>query len=80
VINSIKQFFYGPLDSNNLFPFLIVGAWSLFWKGLSLWKSSKKSQKYWFIVLLIINTFGILEIIYLAFFQKEKGVKRLVEK
>ena len=51
---------------------LIIVTWSMFWKGLALWRASKDNQRYWFIALLIINTLGILEITYLLFFAKDK--------
>lgn len=44
---------------------ILVIAWSLLWKGLALWRSAKRGDKWWFIVFLVINTLGILEIIYL---------------
>jgi hypothetical protein len=44
--------------------------WSLIWKGIALWKSARRDQLVWFICLLVINTVGILEIIYISFFQK----------
>jgi hypothetical protein len=44
-------------------PILII--WSLFWKALALWHSARRDQPWWFLVLLILNTVGILEIIYL---------------
>ncbi len=47
-----------------------VGIWSLVWKGLALWKSAVQKQKVWFIALLIINTAGILEILYIFIFSK----------
>ena len=47
-----------------LFPLIV---WSLYWKGRALWKSAKKGQKVWFVFFLVINTVGILEIIYLLF-------------
>jgi len=46
--------------------------WSLFWKGLALWRAAKENQKYWFIAFLFINTVGLLEIAYLFLFAKEK--------
>lgn len=49
---------------------ILISIWILFWKGISLWKSAKQNQKYWFISLLLFNTLGILEIIYISFFQK----------
>ncbi len=45
--------------------FLLFLVWGLFWKGLALWHSARKGQNWWFVILLIVNTAGILEIIYL---------------
>lgn len=47
-------------------------AWSIAWKGLALWRASKNDQKNWFIAILVINTLGILEIVYLFGFAKKK--------
>ena len=49
----------------NPIPFLLLVIWDAIWRGQALWKSAKKSQKYWFIALLIVNSMGILPIIYL---------------
>lgn len=50
--------------------------WSLIWKGWALWKSAKAGSKPWFIVILIVNTFGVLEILYIyVFSQKKYGQK-----
>jgi hypothetical protein len=51
--------------------FLILLLWTVFWKGLALWRSSRNTQKYWFVAILILNTAGILPIVYLAFFKKK---------
>ena len=59
-----------PLWANILLIALII--WTIPWKGLALWKSAKNNQKIWFIVLLITNTLGILEILYIAFWQHRK--------
>jgi hypothetical protein len=53
---------------------LVLYAWSLLWKGIALWNSSKHNQRNWFIVMLVINTVGILEIIYLFGFAKKKMI------
>jgi len=44
---------------------LIVFLWSIAWKIYAVWTASKRDQKKWFIVLLILNTASILEIIYI---------------
>lgn len=46
--------------------------WSIAWKGLALWNASKSNQKNWFIAILVLNTLGILEIVYLFAFAKKK--------
>ncbi len=40
-------------------------------KGYSLWSAAKRDEKWWFIILLVVNTFGILELIYLVFIVKK---------
>lgn len=45
--------------------FFLLVPWILFWKGLALWHSSQRKQGWWFIILLIVNTIGILDIVYL---------------
>lgn len=49
----------------------LVVLWSLIWKGLALWRAARKSDTVWFVVLLALNTAGILEILYLYVFSKK---------
>jgi hypothetical protein len=46
---------------------LIAVVWSVVWKGLALWHAGRRGQYWWFMILLVVNTLGILEIIYLFF-------------
>ena len=55
-----------------LLPLII---WQTVWKGIGLWKSGRNNQLGWFIAMFIFNTAGILPIIYIAFFQKKKGLR-----
>jgi len=63
-------------------PFLIIAliVWTFVWKGLALWKSASLRQKWWFIAILVINTLGILEIIYYFFVSKNYSVEVVEEK
>ena len=45
-------------------------AWSVLWTGLALWHSARRSEKWWFIIFLIVHTAGILELLYLIFVAK----------
>lgn len=49
-----------------------LGIWELIWKGIALWKCGKNNQMKWFIAILLLNTIGILPIVYLRFFQKKQ--------
>lgn len=56
-----------------LFGIMIV--WSAIWKGIALWKSAKKNSPVWFVVLFLVNTVGILEILYIYVFSEMKNKK-----
>lgn len=61
---------------------IVLVVWSLIWKGIGLWYAARNYQKAWFIAILVLNTAGILEIIYLLFFRRDKQpeTKSLFEK
>lgn len=48
----------------NFLIILPLAIWTISWKGVALWKAAKNDSKPWFIALLLINTLGILEILY----------------
>lgn len=50
----------------------VLIAWGVVWKGFALYRAGKQSQPGWFVALFLINTLGILEILYLAFFSKRR--------
>jgi hypothetical protein len=52
--------------------FIILIIWSIFWKGLGLWHAGRNGHPWWFFFILILNTAGILEIIYLFAILKLK--------
>jgi len=65
----------GEIDAGFGYTLLALSIWALIWKGLALWKTANEKRKPWFIAILILNTLGILEIIYLALFQKKPWIK-----
>ena len=50
-----------------LFIFILglISIWDLSWKGVALRYAAQRGEKIWFIFLLILNSVGILPIIYL---------------
>ena len=45
-------------------------AWSVAWKAVALWKAARRNHLVWFIILTIVNTAGILEVIYIFLVAK----------
>ena len=44
-------------------------------KAYALWQSSRLSQKWWFIVLFVSNTFGILDLLYIFLIARKYKVE-----
>ena len=63
---------FAALPAGFAFLFVLLIVWSLAWKGIALWKAARNGSKPWFIVMLIINTVGILEIVYIFYFANRK--------
>ncbi|MFZ2038943.1 MAG: DUF5652 family protein [Minisyncoccia bacterium] len=69
----LADYMFRPGEMSPLMIVIIIALtiWSLTWKGLALWKSSHNESRIWFVILLVINTFGILELIY--YYLLDKG-------
>jgi methionyl-tRNA synthetase len=71
--------------STHAWIFILAAIWTIPWKGVALWRAARNRSTPWFVVLLIINTLGVLEIIYIFAFSKkieaeaETGVSQSVE-
>lgn len=63
------QQFFTEINRNPSWAIPIL-IWSITWKGLALWKAAKKDQKPWFVAILVVNTLGLLEIVYLFLVPK----------
>jgi hypothetical protein len=59
---------------------VVIVIWSIVWKLLALWKSARKNSPVWFVLLAIINTVGILEILYIYVFSEIDYKKKAPEK
>jgi hypothetical protein len=58
--------------TQNLVLFVVlITLWVMPWKAYALWTAVKKGDKKWFLILLLVNTFAILEIIYIFYVAKK---------
>jgi len=49
---------------------VIIGIWDSVWKIIAMWKAAQNKQLAWFIIIAVINTIGILPIIYILTHKK----------
>ncbi|OGG78454.1 hypothetical protein A3A36_02045 [Candidatus Kaiserbacteria bacterium RIFCSPLOWO2_01_FULL_52_12b] len=63
--------FFVPVVYSVIILIIAVVIWSVIIKGFALWHAARASQTGWFVSLLVINTLGILEIIYLIWFRPQ---------
>jgi len=54
----------------------ILLIWDIVWKSIGMWKSARHNQLFWFIAIVIFNTVGILPIVYILYYQKNKREKK----
>ena len=66
-----KEYPYFALRPGMAIVLAILVIWSMIWKGIALWKAGRKGDLGWFVALFLINTMGILEIIYIYGFANK---------
>ncbi|KHO53816.1 MAG: hypothetical protein QT05_C0001G0038 [archaeon GW2011_AR13] len=53
---------------------VLLVIWEVVWKLIALWKSARNNDLVWFILIALLNTVGILPIIYIFFFSEKKKI------
>jgi hypothetical protein len=80
IINDCQMRYYGVMN-NYLFKESPSGIWAvvlvlsileIVLRGIALWRSAQKGQKWWFIFLLLVNSLGVLPLIYLFMMRDKK--------
>ncbi|MFA6089692.1 MAG: DUF5652 family protein [Candidatus Woesearchaeota archaeon] len=61
------------LSAGFIFLIIVLLVWETIWKFMGMWRASKNNSKGWFVVIGILNTLGILPILYLYVFGKKKS-------
>ncbi len=62
--------------SIGIFVMVIVMIWSSIWKAIALWKAARRGETAWYVILLLLNTLGILEIIYIFAVAKDNKTSK----
>ena len=59
------------IGQTKLLIVVIAALWVLPWKGYAVWTAARMGHKRWFIALIILNTFAILDIFYIFYVAKK---------
>ncbi len=66
------MFDYGFPNIAGIFLFLIplAVAQGVVWKGIAMWRAARNGHTAWYVALLVVNSAGILPIIYIFGFSR----------
>ncbi len=54
---------------------IVLAIWGAIWKGIGLWRAGADRNLPWFVVMFVINTVGILEIVYIFAISRPKRAR-----
>lgn len=69
-----------PIFTDDMLWLIPIAIWETIWKGIALWKAAHKDKTGWFIALLLLNTAGILPIIYIFIVDKMQPKEKALPK
>ncbi len=58
------------LTNDQLALLVLVEVWDLIWKSFALWRAARNKDVFWFVLLILINSAGLLPAFYLFYISK----------
>ncbi|MBA2581997.1 MAG: hypothetical protein H0V01_01270 [Bacteroidetes bacterium] len=58
---------------------IILIIWEVIWKLIAMWKAARNNHIAWFICIALINTAGILPLIYILIHRKKSASIKLTK-
>lgn len=58
------------LSNEQLALIVLVQVWEMIWKGFALWRAARNRDIFWFVLLILINSAGLLPAVYLFYISK----------
>lgn len=76
ILSWIFEFLRDSLLStvDSWFSFLPFSIWSVVWQGFALWYAARNRQIAWFILCLVLSWGGVVPMLYLSLFKKDKNL------
>ncbi|OGY56185.1 MAG: hypothetical protein A2119_00980 [Candidatus Colwellbacteria bacterium GWA2_46_10] len=67
----------GGLSNEQLALIVLIQIWDLIWKSLALWRAARSRDVFWFVLLILVNSAGLLPAFYLFYMSKSPKRKIL---
>ncbi|NLJ81803.1 MAG: hypothetical protein GX330_01585 [Bacteroidales bacterium] len=58
-----------------IYILILLAIWDLVWKLIAMWKAGRNNQLAWYIAIAVLNTVGILPIVYLLINRNKTNIK-----
>lgn len=65
----------GSLTNDQLALLVLIQVWDLIWKSFALWKAARSKAVFWFVLLILVNSAGLLPAFYLFYVTKVPSKK-----
>jgi len=78
-MNPFEQEILDSIPQDQLLLMIFISIWELIWKGFALWKAANKKDNFWFILLLVFNTAGLLPALYIFYISKRKTKRQVMK-
>ena len=59
-------------DVSAMSAIILISLVALIIQGFWLWHSARNNQNWWFVAILVINTVGLLPLLYILFFRLDR--------
>ena len=60
------------LEPGFIILIVVLSIWDAVWKLIALWKSARNNHLVWFVLIAIINSVGILPIVYILMHRNRR--------
>ncbi len=71
------QDIFAGLSESQIMLLVVVQIWDLIWKGFALWRAARRRDTLWFVLLILINSAGLLPVFYLFYISPDRKKKVL---
>ena len=59
----------------SIYTILALVFWTLPWKAWALWRAARRGDIWWFLIMVVVSTLGLLEMFYIFAIAKQRDTR-----